>query len=169
MPLNLSTRNKNLLGAGIVLALGMAVGVSITGNDEPTRQAKLDSLGSALAAGSAQLTASDTIDTAEYHRAVIAVREGNPNVTDLLSAPVEPGAVAATEVMLPYGARVAMEAGVPLIVFTGAAAGKFTLGPITYDDRADKSGTLLRVTATSTATIRTRMSALVQFTTPVGP
>ncbi len=161
----LTTRTKNLLGAGIVLALGMAVGVSITGDSEPTRQAKLDALGSALATGSAQLAASDTFDSAEYHRAVIAVRAGDPTITDLLSAPVEPGAVATTEVMLPFGARVATVAGAPLLTFTGAAAGKFRLGDVIHEDREDKTATLLRVTATNTGTIRSRMSALVQFAT----
>lgn len=155
--IHLTDRNKRILQASLAFALGMAV-VAIVPSDTPEqRDQKLEALGSALQAGSA-LSPSDKLDTAEYHRAVRAVRATRPDVTDLLTAPVEPGAEVTAEVVLAAGARVVE------VEYVGPAAGKFSEPVIEHEDRDD--GTLVKVTAKNTSQMRMRMTALVEVAQP---
>lgn len=159
---HLTTRQKQALAGGIVLALGMALGVVIA-PDDPQRVDRLADLGSAVDAGSA-LAASDRVDAAEYHRAISAVRATRPDVTDLLTAPVEPGELVTTEVTVGLGVRVVE------VELVAPAAGRFATLSIEHVDR--EADTLVRISASNTSDRRLRFVALARCSSacavPVG-
>lgn len=155
---HLTEQRKRVLAGFLLVALGMAGGVVISGDDEATRDAKLDELGSALAGGSA-LSESDLVDTRAYHEAMRTARRGRHEVTDLPTAPVPPGMIVTTEVALPRGSRID---GPP--EYVGPAGGRFETVAIEHQERDD--ATVLRITARNVSTTRLRMTALVQFASP---
>jgi hypothetical protein len=154
----LTTRQKNVLAGGFMLALGCVIGVKIA-PDDPQRDDKLAALGSAV--GSATPAETQLVDVEEYHRIVTAARAAGDFV-DFLSEPVRATAVVAAEVNMPLGAR---PGDVDLV---GLAEGRFVLDcqgcGVTFEDKADTTVFRLRAQNTSRGTVR--LTAFVHYTPP---
>lgn len=152
----IDNRAKFLVTGGVALAAGLAVGLSVDGDDQPTREAKLEALGSAIHAGSALGSDQGALDSAEYHRAVSEFRSGNAAAVDLLTGVVAPGVQVTTGVNLAVGARIS--GGVTLI---GQSVGSFTIDSITYTDGDEQ--TWLEVKATNTSQVARRFVGVVEL------
>lgn len=159
----LSERQKQVVGGGLLLALGLALGVAVAPGD-PQREDKLADI---AARGTVDIRAGKPLDIAEYHRVVTSARADRSDVTDLLSGEVSPGATVVTDVNLELGAR---PSG---IEYTGAAIGRFATVSLTFEDRPGTKlhdgtqlvgATRIVLTARNTSTETLRLTAFVQFT-----
>jgi hypothetical protein len=148
--MTMNERQKLILGGSLAIALSFVAGASLD-NDPTRRDDQLAGIGSAVAAGSAG-SAADHIDGDAYAEAVRAAKRADPTLVDLLTAPVEPGAVVATGGFVPLGKR---PAGVEL---TGAAVGRFQVEAVTFKD--GPTHTWIEVRARNTSTQRLRLTAM---------
>lgn len=152
----LTDKQKHILGGALAVALGVVAGVTLS-SDAPTREAQLEGIGSAVAAGSA-VAEWDAFDGSEYHRAVRAARDADPELVDLLTAVVEPGAVVKTGVNVARGSRPGA------VDLTGPSNGRFEVVAVTYRDGA--SSTWIEVHARNTSPQRMRLTAMVRVESP---
>jgi len=158
----LTPRQKQVVGGGLMLALGLATGVAIA-PDDPQRD---DKLADVAAKATTNIPAGKPVDVAEYHRVVSAARAGRGDIADLLTADVQPGATVTADVNVEIGAR---PSGVE---YTGAAAGRFETVSLTYEDMPGSTlhdGTTLPgatrvvLVARNASTEALRLTAFVQY------
>jgi hypothetical protein len=129
---------------------------------EVTKRTKLIAAATGAAALISTVLAVSMFSSDEYSREVNAALDdagvsrtnGEKRLTDLLSAPVEPGAEVTTGVTLPLGWRVT----------DVAPAGLFTIEKQSHTDR--EAGTWYEVTARNTGVVTTRFVAFVEFAEP---
>lgn len=87
-------------------------------------------------------------------------------MTDLLSAPIAPGAQGKTGGNFPLGSRPFGILAAPwaMVDLIGQASGSFTIDAVTFEDRGQY--TWIEVTATNTSAEVKRLNAMIEFQVP---
>lgn len=142
----LTEQHRLMLVAALALAAGVPVGAALDDGPEPRPLAEV--------AKETRLDQALVVDTAKYHASIVAAKASvGPNVVDLLTEPVEPGASITTGGSLPKGAR-----------FVGKVQLTSDGFRIDVAHCADRDETAwCEVTATNTSDKAQRLAALAEY------
>lgn len=160
----INSETKLILGGLLAIALGTTALVSMEASRTDVQDLKLTfDAGTDAGATLNSSQVSLDVDVRAYNEAVIAARAADPELVDLLTGPVEPGAEVTTEVTILPGAEAHDLEPV------GPADGMFEILEVTSEDV--EGGVLVRVRARNNGPEPLRFSGVFHQvrSTPVTP
>lgn len=161
------TARELALSTALAAAIGIATGALVADDATPAQDVPRVERVTTRPNGKTPANP-DEIDTLAYSSAIRAHLldaglgpddAGRIRATDLLSPPVEPGAVITTGVTLDEGLSAES------VTLTGAAIGRFAISKVTTTPTED-GHVAVEVTATNTSADRVRLTALVMIGSP---